>query len=116
MLYDIETKDFLIPSLSLQPVVENAIKHGVAHNAKEKIVRIITRKNDFNIFIIVEDNGAGFDVNAVDKQSSIGLHNVEKRIEMMCDAKIEIQSEIGQGTRVTIRIPTNDNCKIKELD
>ena len=106
MEYDISDSDFSLPPLTIQPMVENAIRHGVRIR-KEGIVRVIV-KRDMNYHVIcIQDNGQGFDPNEVetDGGNHIGIRNVRERIESMCKGTLMIDSQIGTGTTVTIRIP-----------
>ena len=104
--YDIRDTDFSVPPLTVQPVVENAIRHGVRIRDKG-IVRVTIRKNEGFHEIIIEDSGKGFDVKKAEKTggSHIGLANVRERIEKLCRGTLVIDSRIGEGTSVTIRIP-----------
>ena len=104
--YDIKDSDFSLPPLTLQPMVENAIRHGVRIR-DEGIVEVITRKQDNFHEILIRDNGIGFDtakLGTYDK-SHVGLRNVRQRIESMCAGTLTIDSRMGEGTIVTIRIP-----------
>ena len=104
--YDISDSDFSLPPLTIQPMVENAIRHGVRIR-KEGIVRVIV-KRDMNYHVIcIQDNGQGFDPNEVetDGGNHIGIRNVRERIESMCKGTLMIDSQIGIGTTVTIHIP-----------
>ena len=104
--YEIADEDFTIPPLTLQPMVENAIRHGVRIREKG-IVRIITRRSQGYHEIIIADNGVGFDVDTLTEEGTrhIGIRNVRERIESMCGGTLEIDSISGTGTTVTIRIP-----------
>ena len=104
--FDIQDSDFMIPSLSIQPLVENAIKHGVRIR-KHGEVNIETRSDDDFHIIKVTDNGKGFDVEQVLQmdQSHIGLRNVKERIEKMCNGNFIIESVPDEGTSITIYIP-----------
>lgn len=106
MQYVIEDTDFLLPPLTVQPMVENAIRHGV-YKKKDGVVRLETRRTAHFHEILISDNGAGFDpekVNTADRQH-IGIRNVRERIEKMCRGSLSIESREGEGTTVIIRIP-----------
>lgn len=105
--YDLGCEDFVLPSLSLQPVVENAVKHGVLQKEQGGCVRIRTRRDGRNVILTVEDDGVGFcpDTVSNDGRMHIGLENVKKRIEIQCQGTVRIESEIGVGTTVTMTIP-----------
>ena len=108
--YDISDSDFSLPPLTIQPMVENAIRQGVRIR-KEGIVRVIV-KRDMNYHeIVIQDNGQGFDADKVetDGGNHIGIRNVRERIRSMCGGSLTIDSHIGTGTTVTIRIPIENN-------
>lgn len=109
--YDLNNMDFDIPTLTLQPIVENAIRHGITKKAEGGTVWITTLKVLDEYIIIVADDGVGFDphVRNCDRRSHIGLQNVEKRIKLQCDGSLSIESQPGFGTRVTIRLKGNEH-------
>ncbi len=108
--YDIQTDDFVLPQLSVQPLVENAIKHGVGMKEDGGTVKITTRETDKYYEIIVSDDGVGFDTEKTvsDGKEHVGMNNVKQRLKEMCNAELTIESEIGKGTVSTIRIPKED--------
>ena len=103
---DIKDKDFELPALTIQPIVENSIRHGVRIR-KEGIVTISTLSEPDGHTIIIKDNGKGFDTEApsLSDGTHIGLNNVRERIERMCGGTFTVESEIDVGTTVTIHIP-----------
>ncbi len=105
--YDIKEDGFLIPALTLQPIVENSVKHGICKKAEGGTVLIKTERKQNNIFITVQDNGIGFEIDNIknDKSSHVGLRNVAERINSMCGGKLEIESVVGKGTITVITIP-----------
>ncbi len=111
IIYDIEATDFRLPRLSLQTVVENAVRHGITKKKEGGSVTIKTRRLDSGYLVTVEDTGAGFNVSetgltaAEDGRKHIGLTNTKYRLEQLCNAKLDISSEEGRGTLVTINIP-----------
>lgn len=108
--YDIETTDFLIPSLTVQPLVENAVKHGVGMLEDGGTVTIATREYPDRYEVIVSDNGVGFDPEKKpnDGRSHVGMENVRNRLKTMCNATLDIKSKIGEGTTATITIPKEE--------
>ena len=104
--YDTPDLEFRIPALTVQPLVENAIRHGVRIR-KEGRVTVSTRKTRDGHEITVRDNGRGFDVNAAEAQEGthIGIKNVRERLERLCGGALTVESEIDKGTTVVIRIP-----------
>ena len=104
--YDIKDNDFYIPALTLQPMVENAIRHGVRIRENGKIQ--IRTYNDGKYHIIeIQDNGIGFDPKNIEslEDTHIGIRNVRERIEKQCNGILSINSIVGEGTTVLIRIP-----------
>lgn len=102
---EIGTMDFQIPPLTIQPIVENAIKHGLVEQGKSGRVLLKTEKKADGIWITVMDNGVGFVPEEEGKEDSVGIRNVRYRLENMVGGSLEIQSEPGEGTTVLIRIP-----------
>lgn len=103
--YDTPHTLFRVPALTLQPIVENAVKHGMDPDAPEPLkISIMTYKTDSGYEIIVEDNGPGF-CPTDDKEPHIALKNIRERLLLMCSGTLEISARETGGTRVTIRIP-----------
>lgn len=104
--YRIEDDAFSIPALTIQPLVENAIRHGV-RSRKDGLVTVSTARGTGGHRITIEDNGTGFDPTEErsDGESHIGIQNVKERIEQMCGGTMTLKSEIGKGTGVTLFIP-----------
>ncbi len=111
--YNIQEKEFLLPALTIQPLVENAVKYGLCKKKGGGTVKISTRKEKSNVVILVEDDGTGFDVDKAreDDRIHIGVRNVKSRLHDMCDGKLSVESEIGRGTRVTITIPVKNRLE-----
>lgn len=112
VVYDIRTQNFSIVPLSVQPLVENAIRHGIYQKGeKGGTVTVRTGENEDAVYICVEDDGVGFNVNAyhfdlsAGRKDSTGLKNISFRLEKMMNAYVTIQSRIGSGTKVMITIP-----------
>lgn len=105
--YDIITKNFLLPALTIQPLVENAVKHGISRKAEQGCITLSTGEDENDYIITIRDNGAGFDPNAIHKDGSthVGIENVRKRIEVMCKGTLEITSKRNEGTTAIIRLP-----------
>lgn len=108
VIYQIKTEDFLIPPLTLQPLVENAVQHGILNRKNGGTVIICTEETDEHAVVTVADNGVGIE-NAkgrpsLGEHSHIGISNVRSRLEEMVEGSLEIESS-DRGTTVTIRIP-----------
>ena len=111
VIYSIQCKDFDIPPLSVQPLVENAIKHGVTKRAEGGTVKISTYETDRHRVIEIIDDGVGFDTASTDMH--VGLANVRGRIAAMCKGEVSVKSTVGVGTRVTIELPKDRKQKGK---
>ena len=107
--YEIQDSDFTIPPLTLQPMVENAIRHGVRVR-KEGVVRVLTKKTAAGHEIIIRDNGKGFDAKEAETKEGqhLGIRNVRERVESMCGGTLTIESTEETGTVVTITIPDRE--------
>ena len=105
--FDIRVNDFQIPSLTLQPLVENAVKHGVCKRAEGGTIVIKTTETDKEYLVEVTDDGVGFDPNVPpsDGRVHVGLTNVQNRLKSMVHGRLEIYSKINKGTRMSIHIP-----------
>lgn len=107
VIFDIQDVDFLIPALTIEPIVENAIIHGIKPKLEGGVVTVQLMETDSHWEVIVQDNGMGFDVEENEKKHSIGLDNVCKRMQRFEGCDIKIESEIGIGT--TIRLIYSKN-------
>lgn len=106
VVYAINTIDFQVPTLSLQTLVENAIRHGVSPRPEGGLVVVQTERGDGCTVVRIIDNGVGFDPDMRSQNAdSIGLVNAKKRMEVMMNAVFDIQSIPGKGTTIVIRIP-----------
>ena len=107
IVYDIEEDSFLLPVLSIQPLVENAVKHGIAKKRGGGVVTISSQKTETEYRITVSDTGAGFDVDRYmeDGKVHVGLLNVRQRLASRMNATVDVDSTPGSGTTVTVTIP-----------
>jgi len=102
--YDTQFTNFRLPPLTLQPIAENAVKHGMDPYSGPLHALIRTRQTGSGSEITVEDDGQGFD--PVEKlRGPTTLANIRQRLKMMCDGSMTINPRDGGGTVVTIRIP-----------
>ena len=106
---NLESTDFKIPPLTIQPLVENAIKHGLLSAGRKGTVYLTTKEKDGVISIVIEDDGIGFEPEALKKEEAVGIRNVRYRVENMVGGTLEISSVPGTGTRVEIRLPQKLN-------
>lgn len=105
---NIETASFQIPPLTVQPIVENAIKHGFVEHGRSGRVFLHTERKENSVVITVTDDGAGFAPEMLEKTDSVGIRNVRYRLETMAGGTLSVQSEPGKGTVVTIEIPQKE--------
>ncbi|KXA25832.1 sensor histidine kinase [Fusobacterium nucleatum] len=110
ILYDVDESlyNFQIPSLIIQPLVENSIKHGILKKRDNGCVKIIIKKIGKDIEVIIEDDGIGIEqtiIDNLDKQikENIGLKNVHQRLKLLYGEGLNIK-KLEQGTRIKFKI------------
>ena len=104
--FEMNSDDFYIPALTIQPIVENAIKHGLMKLKKGGTIHVVSYETETHYCVLVEDNGAGFDTGALlDERKHVGLRNIRERLKVMVNGTLEIESTVGVGTKVLITIP-----------
>ena len=110
--FEMNSEDFHIPALTVQPIVENAIKHGLMKLPKGGTIRVVSYETDTDYCISVVDDGVGFDTNAPsDERKHLGLRNIRERLKVMVNGTLEIESAVGVGTKVLITIPKEKTTK-----
>lgn len=105
VVWDLEEEDFSVPPLTIQPLVENAVRHGVCQKPEGGTVTIASRRTGDVILVEITDDGVGFDCSAVEKSGGIGIRNLRLRLTEQLGARLEIQSAPGKGTVQTVIIP-----------
>ncbi len=110
IVYDIQTKNFVIPALTLQTLVENAVRYSVSAKYEPTTVRVTAEETAREHVVRIIDDGPGFDPAAkhTDDRRHIGLDGARYRLKEMVNGYLEIDSVIGQGTTVTIHIPKEE--------
>ena len=104
--FEMNSSDFYIPALTIQPIVENAIKHGLMKLKKGGTIRIVSYETKTHYCVLVEDDGVGFDANIMlDERNHVGIRNIMGRLEAMVNGTLSIESTEGVGTKVLINIP-----------
>ena len=104
--FEMNSDDFHIPALTIQPIVENAIKHGLMKLSKGGMIRVVSYETDTHYCVSVEDDGVGFDTSELlDDRKHVGIRNIRGRLKAMVNGTIEIKSTEGVGTTVLIKIP-----------
>ena len=102
--FDTPHTTFRLPPLTLQPIVENAVKHGMRSSSDPIHITVITRRTDTSSVITVMDDGPGFG-EVDDNEPHIALNNIRQRLELMCGGKLAISPREGGGTSVKVTIP-----------
>ncbi|HWS30149.1 MAG TPA: histidine kinase [Clostridia bacterium] len=103
MEYDVFDADFLIPVLTVQPIVENAIIHGIKPKVGGGTVRVELRRGDGCYEVRVSDDGAGYTPGSETSEQSVGISNIRARMNQLEGCTIEIESEPECGTSVLLR-------------
>lgn len=104
--YEIEATEFVLPALSVQPLVENAIKHGLMRLETGGTVAIRSYETPTHFCVEVKDDGAGFDPTVrFNEKKHVGLRNIRGRLKAMVDGDLMLESKPGAGTKAVIMIP-----------
>lgn len=114
VVYDIQVEDFLLPVLTLQPLVENAVRHGVTKRRGGGTITIHTEETHSGHRVTVLDDGVGFDPKGPlsAERPHTGIANVRARLATMCGGDLTIQSSPGGGTVASMDIPDHRGaCK-----
>ncbi len=106
VVYDIQAHGFLLPVLTVQPLAENAVKHGLCRKPGGGTLRIASREYPEHYEVIIADDGVGFDPVRADgdERIHIGIENTKRRLWAMNHSTLTVQSRLGEGTTATIRI------------
>ncbi len=112
--FDTPHTRFRVPPLTLQPIVENAVKHGLDPDGDPLHIFVKTRQTNNHSEIIVENNGAGFDPAANNDEPHIALNNIRQRLQMMCGGELTIAPRNGGGTVVKVTIPLQNPEAVQE--
>lgn len=98
--YDIASRDFYVPPLSIQPLVENAVKHGILKRIEGGAINVKTYETDTCHVVEIKDDGVGFNLDDVDFSNNkhIGINNIKDRLKSMCNGDLVITSKPGSGT------------------
>ncbi|WP_314294175.1 sensor histidine kinase [Fusobacterium periodonticum] len=110
IIYDVDESlyNFQIPSLIIQPLVENSIKHGILKKRDKGFVKIIVKRIDKDIEVAIEDDGVGIEQTVIDNldkkiEENIGLKNVHQRLKLLYGEGLNI-TKLEQGTRIKFKI------------
>ncbi len=119
--------DCMVPKLILQPLVENALYHGIKNRRGMGMITVTGEEKDGKLLLKVTDNGAGMDEEQVrilqsgiyeDKHTGLGLVNVHKRIRLYCGEPygLSFESSVGKGSTVTVLLPMTRSLGEKEVE
>jgi len=122
-----ELMDCMVPKLILQPLVENALYHGIKNRRGMGMITVTGEEKDGNLLLRVTDNGAGMDEEQVrilqagiyeDKHTGLGLVNVHKRIRLYCGEPygLSFESSVGKGSTVSVLLPMTRSLGEKEVE
>ena len=104
--YDVEATEFVLPALSVQPLVENAIKHGLMRLETGGTVVVRSYETPTHFCVEVRDDGVGFDTSLpIDEKKHVGLRNIRGRLKAMVDGDLILESKPDVGTKAVIMIP-----------
>ena len=111
--FDTPVINFRLPALTLQPIVENAVKHGVDPELDPLYISVITKKSEKGVEISVIDTGPGF--GEIDNdEPHIALKNIRERLELMCGGTLTLTPREQGGTEVTVFVPDKKNQSLKK--
>ena len=102
----LSVRDFLVPPLSIQPIVENAVKHGIREKMNGGTVFIKSYELNQEFIVEIKDDGVG--INEKEEQEArnhVGMCNVQERIQRICGGYLDVETELGKGTCVRLHFP-----------
>jgi len=107
---DADTLDLLVPSMLLQPLIENSIRHGLASKVDGGTIRVRSHRSGNQLQILIEDDGVGIPESRLARmfeEGGIGVNNVNQRLKVLYGDhyRMWIDSRPGEGTSTGIEIP-----------
>lgn len=108
VVYEIEDRGFMLPAFTLQPIAENAVRHGLCKKLEPGTLTITARLEQDRHVIEIIDDGTGYDTTqnpSDDGRVHIGMENVSTRLRLLCRGAMTVHSEVGKGTCVRIEVP-----------
>ncbi|MFA7367768.1 MAG: ATP-binding protein, partial [Bacilli bacterium] len=103
--YNLLVGEFKVPPLTIQPLVENAVKHGISKKREGGTIFISSTEDNNFIYVSIADNGIGFELKNLPEKQRVGTQNIRHRLNLHLNATLEINSQINEGTIATIKIP-----------
>jgi sensor histidine kinase YesM len=100
----------MLPPLTLQPIVENAVRHGIGPKPSGGTLRIVARRREGGAEILVADDGVGMGEELLlvlkeGRAAGVGIGNVNRRLQMVCGGGLDIRSSSSEGTQIKLQIP-----------
>ncbi len=107
LILELNDTDFELPPLTVQPLVENAVKYGVMQKLDGVCVKIKTYSNNLGNYVEISDNGNGFDTESykTDGEKHLGLSMVGERLKTMAHGTLDVKSTPGEGSVITVFVP-----------
>jgi sensor histidine kinase YesM len=106
IVFELSCTDFYLPVLTVQPLIENAIRHGITKKREGGTITVRTYEDSDKFYVEILDNGIGFDITNSEKDGThTGIENVRTRLKSMCNGELDIKSTVNVGTSAVIRIP-----------
>lgn len=122
--YQIGTEDFALPPLSVQSLVDNAVKHGIGRTKKHVSICITTEETQDGVTVTVQDDGEGFDPSVLEEMNSaadgkeerthLGIAIVRERVSLICGGTLTVYSRPGEGTTASIFLPRKHQADRKD--
>ena len=108
---DLQAEGFQVPALSIQPLVENSVRHGIRGKRGVGTLRVATREEARQYVITIADDGVGFDPKqeASDERRHLGIETTRRRIQLLTNGTLTIESTPGTGTTAVITLPKGGN-------
>ena len=105
IVFDIQVKEFAVPPLSIQPIVENAVKHGILQKLEGGTITVKSYETDEAYIVEIIDDGVGFNINDETYKNGdhIGINNVKYRLSTMCHGELSINSVVDKGTTAIVK-------------
>lgn len=113
----VDNENFSVPPLSVETLVENAVRHGVAKKTEGGRVSIRVYENENEYLTKVEDNGVGFDsaeLEGDDGKNHVGLKNTNSRLKFMINGYLEVESQVGMGCRAIVHVPKGNRNEVSD--
>lgn len=111
VVYDIGCKEFSVPPLTLQPIAENAVRHGILRREEGGTVTIRTAETAAAYVVTVADDGVGIQPGgAAGSRGHVGIENVRGRLAALCGGRLDLESTSGIGTTATITVPKEEEA------